>query len=58
MLLALAILLTCLATIITVLVIYANGMSDAPAQGFQGVYFIVIPWVAVAVTWAWWWWFL
>lgn len=52
MLLALAILLTCLATIITVLVIWANGMSDAPAQGFQGVW---IPWIVVAVTWAGWW---
>jgi hypothetical protein len=51
----LAILATLVAIVLTMLVIYANGMSDSPDMPFQGGWIVGIAWVITAALWLAWW---
>lgn len=39
----------------TILVLGANMMSDAPTEGFQGGWTLLIPWGITAFLWVAWW---
>jgi hypothetical protein len=50
----LAILGTLAAIVWTIIVVWANGMSDAPMMGFQGGLTLWLAWIAVAALWLAW----
>ena len=47
----LAIIAACAAAVLTVVVVFANGMSDLPGTPFQGRGLIIGSWILVAVLW-------
>lgn len=55
LMLILSILATIVTIILTVLIVFANGMSDSPSTPFQGKWFIFgCIGVTVALWFAWW----
>lgn len=46
---------TVFAIVWSIFVVCANGMSDAPQDGFRGGWMIGAAWFCVAVMWLGWW---